>query len=80
MTPKEKAAAGVAYIKDAILSYLAQHPEGLRHSEIFTALGLKSDYEGKQKNYLSWSVIGLLLAEQRVRYERQGSAKLYFRV
>jgi hypothetical protein len=80
MTPQQKAAAGVAHIKDAILDYLAQHPDGVRHSQIVTDLGLESSYEGKQKNFLSWSVVGLLLAERRVRYERRGSAKIYFRV
>ncbi len=78
MTPQQKAAAGLANIKDAIVDYLAQHPDGVQHSQIVSDLGLESDYEGKQKNYLSWSAIGLLLAERRVRYERRGSTKLYF--
>jgi hypothetical protein len=80
MTPQQRAAAGVAHIKDPILDYLAQHPDGVRHSQIVTDLGLESSYEGKQKNFLSWSVVGLLLAERRVRYERRGSTKIYFRV
>ena len=80
MTPQQQAAAGLTHLKDAIVDYLAQHPDGVRHSQIVTDLGLQSDFEGKQKNYLSWSVVGLLIAERRVRYERRGSAKIYFRV
>lgn len=78
MTPEQKAAAGLQQLKDAIVDYLAEHPDGVRHSQIVSDLGLESDYEGKQKNYLSWSTIGLLLAERRVRYERRGSSKVYF--
>ena len=78
MTPQQKAAAGVEHLKQAILDYLALHPDGVAHSQIVTDLGLESDYEGTQKNYLSWSVIGLLLAERRVRYERRGRSKFYF--
>jgi hypothetical protein len=78
MTAQEKAAEGVSYLKDAIVEYLAEHPDGVPHSQIVTDLGLASDYEGGQKNYLSFSIIGLLLAERKVRYERIGSRKLYF--
>ncbi len=79
MTPQQKAAAGLAHIKGAILDYLAQHPDGVPHSQIVTDLGLESDYEGKAR-ILSWSALGLLLAERRARYERRGKAKVYFRV
>jgi hypothetical protein len=79
MTPQEKAKAGVEHLKEAILDYLLQKPSGVRHSEIVQDLGLESDYEGSQKNYLSWSVLGLLLAEGRVRYERDGRSKIYFK-
>lgn len=78
MTSKEKAASGVEQIKDAIVDYLREHPEGVQHARIVDDLELHSDYEGEQHNYLSWSVLGLLLAEKRVRYERRGRAKFYF--
>lgn len=79
MTPQEQAAAGVGYLKAAILDYLASHREGARHSDIVQDLGLQSHYEGANRNYLSWSVLGLLIAEGRVRYEGSGKAKTYFR-
>lgn len=78
MTPQQKAAEGVRNLKDAIVEYLTSHPDGVPHSQIVTDLGLECDYEGGQKNYLSFSVIGLLLAERKVRYERVGKRKLYF--
>lgn len=79
MTRQQKAAEGVKYLKDAILDYLGERPDGVRHADIVTDLGLACDYEGGQKNYLSFSIIGILLAERKVRYERQGGRKLYFR-
>ena len=79
MTTEEKAAAGVRYLKEAILEYLGAHPDGVPHSQIVTDLGLQSSYEGGQQNYLSFSVLGLLLADQEVRYERRGNKKFYFR-
>jgi hypothetical protein len=77
--PSELAERGLAMLKEAILVYLEDHPNGVRHAQIVTDLGLQSAYEGKQKNYLSWSVIGLLIDEKRVRYERKGRSKFYFR-
>lgn len=79
MNPREKARAAVESLKDAIVEYLAAHPGGASHVQIFEDLNLRSDYEGTQRNYLSWSVLGLLLAEKRVRYEGQGRSKLYFK-
>lgn len=79
MNPSEKAAAAVGKLKEAIVEYLASHPQGATHVQIFEDLGLRSDYEGTQRNYLSWSLLGLLLAEKRVRYEGLGRSKLYFK-
>jgi len=78
MTPREKSRAGLHLLKEAIIDYLAQHPEGLTNIEITRGLGLESDFEGGQKNYLSWSVLGILLAEKLVRYEKQGNTRVYF--
>jgi hypothetical protein len=80
MTPTEKAAKGLELIKESVLDYLDQRPKGASHAEIVRDLALESDYEGKQRNYLSWSVVGLLLGENRVRHQRRGNAKCYFKV
>jgi hypothetical protein len=45
---------------------LAQKSDGLRNSEIADLLGIRSDYQGEQKDYLSWSILGLLLNEGKV--------------
>lgn len=78
MTPLEKSRIGLTLLKEAIVDYLAQHPEGLTNIEITRGLELESDFEGGQKNYLSWSILGILLAEKVVRYEKQGKTRRYF--
>ena len=78
MTPQEKAQAGLAQLKQAILDFVAAHPEGCRNVEIAEALGIRSDFEEGQKDYLSWSLLGLLVGEEKVRYEVIGNKRRYF--
>ena len=78
MTPLEKSRAGLYLLKEAIVDYLVQHPEGLTNIDITRGLELESDFEGGQKNYLSWSILGILLAEKVVRYEKHGKTRHYF--
>ncbi len=70
MTPREKAQQGLSLLKQAILEALSNNPEGLQNAEIAELLGLRSDYKGSNKDYLSWSVLGLLLNSGNV--ERKG--------
>jgi len=66
MNAREKAQQGLDLIKEAILECLKAHPEGLKNSDVADFLALRSDYLGGQKDYLSWSVLGLLLNEKRI--------------
>ena len=66
MNPHEQAQQGLELLKGAILGILAQKSDGLRNAEIADLLEIHSDYLGEQKDYLSWSVIGLLLNEDKV--------------
>ena len=66
MKPHEQAQQGLNLLKEAILGILAQKSDGLRNAEIAEILEIHSDYQGSQKDYLSWSVIGLLLNEGKV--------------
>jgi hypothetical protein len=78
MTHSEKAQAGLKQVKEAILGFLHDHPNGATNAEIGRELGLESDFEGENHNYLCWSVIGLLVNEGSVRYERRGRSRVYF--
>ena len=66
MEPYEQAQKGLELLKEAILGILTQKTDGLRNAEIAELLGIRSDYLGEQKDYLSWSVLGLLLNEGKV--------------
>ena len=76
VSPREKAQSGLVILKEAIFELLAAHPEGLRNVDVADSLGLKSDFEGEQRGYLSWSILGLLVNEGRIRYEKVAIADL----
>jgi hypothetical protein len=71
----EKAQLGLALIKDAILELAKANSTGITNSDAASALGLRSDYGGGSKDYLSYSVIGLLIREGKLA--RDGSSKLH---
>jgi hypothetical protein len=74
---KTKAGMGLALIKEAMLDYLEANGEGLRNSELARDLGLESDHEGQQKDYLTYSVLGLLLKECKVLKIRRNNKTRY---
>ena len=73
--PRDRAQTARAELEAAILDYLRTRPEGAINNEIAGDLGLESDFEGRQKNYLSYSILGGLLAEGRVVREEIGRLK-----
>lgn len=56
-----KATEGVRLIEQAIRDILGSAKSGLTNNEITKLLGLESDQDGKQRNYLSWSVLGRMM-------------------
>ena len=64
---QEKAQIGLDLLKSAVLELAIANPQGLTNSDICHSLGMQSDYLGGSKDYLSWSILGLLMREGRVR-------------
>jgi len=62
----ERAQLGLDLIKTAILELAKANAGGITNSDAASLLGLRSDYRGKQKDYLSYSVLGLLMREGKV--------------
>lgn len=62
----ERAQLGLQLMKTAILELAKASPDGITNSDAASLLGLRSDYRGKQKDYLSYSILGLLLREGKV--------------
>lgn len=62
----ERAQLGLELLKAAIVELARANRDGITNSDAASLLGLRSDYRGKQKDYLSYSVLGLLIREGRV--------------
>ena len=71
---------GLALIKEAILDHLEAHRDGLRNAELAHGLGLESDHAGQQRDYLTYSVLGLLLKECQVEKVKRGAKTYYVRI
>ena len=65
----ERAQIGLQLIKSAVLEFAEANPAGNANADAASLLGLRSDYHGRQKDYLSYRVLGLLLREGRKRRE-----------
>ncbi len=70
---KEKAQLGLALLKEAVLEFAKVNPKGITNSDAASLLGLRSDYGGGSKDYLSYSIIGILMREGKL--ERTESSK-----
>lgn len=68
----EKAQMGLEFIKSAIMELAKANPSGIKNSDAAKYLGLQSDYGGGSKDYLSYSILGILMKEGRmVRNEKK---------
>jgi hypothetical protein len=72
-----KAQSALKDLKEAVLPEIDSSEHGLTNAELVKRIELASDYEGKNKNYLSWSILGLLLAERGVRYRGASQRNRY---
>jgi hypothetical protein len=77
VTNLEKSQAGLEMIKEAIVSELRHHPSGMTNAEITHTLGLESDSDGKMRNYLAWSILGILMNEGKVKSVSVGRDRTY---
>jgi len=63
----EKAQMGLGILKSAVMELAKANPEGIKNSDAAKYLGLQPDYGGGSKDYLSYSVLGLLMKEGRMQ-------------
>jgi len=63
----EKAQLGLNLLKDVVLELAQANPDGITNADAANTLGLVSDYDGGSKNYLSYSIMGLLMREGRLK-------------
>ena len=62
----EKSQMALDLMKSAVMELAKANPVGITNSDAAKYLGLQSDYGGGSKDYLSYSVIGLLMKEGRL--------------
>jgi hypothetical protein len=67
MDARQRAQTGVYLIKEAVLEVLRDRPEGLSNAEIASLLDIRSRYGKKSEDFLSWSILGLLLNEKKIQ-------------
>ena len=70
----EQAQLGLKMLKDVVKKLIDANTDGLKNSDVASLLGLRSDNRGNQKDFLSYSILGLLLREGRV-VRREGSPR-----
>ncbi|MEX2206024.1 MAG: GIY-YIG nuclease family protein [Myxococcota bacterium] len=63
---KEKAQVALSLLKEAVLELAQSNPQGVSNSDTASLLGLRSDYGGGSKDYLSYSVLGILMREGKI--------------
>lgn len=63
----EKAQIGLDFLKSSVMELAKANPSGISNSDAAKYLGLQSDYGGGSKDYLSYSLIGLLMKEGRLK-------------
>lgn len=71
---EERAQAGLHLLTESVYDFVSANPTGVTNADVANALGLRSHYLGASKDYLSYSVLGLLLNANRL--QRQGSKYL----
>ena len=69
---KEKAQLGLTLLKEAVLELAKANPKGVSNSDTASLLGLRSDYGGGSKDYLSYSLLGILMREGKLERSQTG--------
>lgn len=62
----EKAQLGVELLKEAVQELVKANHAGITNAEASKVLGLQSDYGGGSKDYLTWSLLGLLMGDGKI--------------
>ena len=72
------AQTGLQRVEDAFLEWSEHHPKRLSNVDIAEILGLHSSVRGGRRNYLTYSILGGLLADGRIA--RDETSRTYTKV
>lgn len=73
----EKAQLGLKLLKESILLLSEENQNGVTNSDCAHYLGLQSDNDGNQQDYLTYSILGLLLKEGSIESLKEGNRRKY---
>ncbi|MDY0190683.1 MAG: GIY-YIG nuclease family protein [Desulfuromonas sp.] len=73
----EKAQLGLQLLKDSIISLSEENLAGVTNSDCAHYLGLQSDNEGNQQDYLTYSILGILIKEGTLESFKSGTRRKY---
>lgn len=73
----EKAQLGLQLLKDSIISLTEENLTGVTNSDCAHYLGLQSDNDGNQQDYLTYSILGILLKEGTLESFKVGHRRKY---
>lgn len=79
MNAKEKAKAGIWLLKQAVLEFIGEHPDGVKPSEIRDELGLTCpDVSGDFKDHLAWGIHNMLFVEGLIEKRKIDNRNHFF--
>jgi hypothetical protein len=76
---RDRARQARAILEETIVDALDGQPGGFYNNELTRLLDLESDYEGRQSNYLTYSLLGGLLTDGRVKKEKRDGRTYYMK-
>ncbi len=63
----EKSQIALEHLKSAVFEIAQANKDGITNYEVARCLGLQSDYGGGSKNYLSYSLLGILMRDGKIK-------------
>ena len=73
----EKAQLGLKLLKDSLILLARENADGVTNSDCAHYLGLQSDNEGNQQDYLTYSILGILIKEGLLVSTKIGNRRKY---
>ncbi|MBC3216696.1 GIY-YIG nuclease family protein [Serratia fonticola] len=74
----EKAQLGLKLLKESVYSLAEENPKGVTNSDCAHYLGLQSEHDGSQRDYLTYSLLGLLKKEGALIDKKDKQRRKYF--
>lgn len=75
---EERVQMALKMIKDEVVAMAELNPHGITNAQVTNKLGLQSTHDGQHRNYLSHSILGVLMREDRIIKVGRGTDARYF--